>query len=117
MPLTPEQEWTLVACGLVAHADGILKEGECDQVLAMIDERLSPEDQHTWVAMVSSSEALEDHLRELPPILPLFHEPLLERAWAMALADGDVDEVELKVVERIAEMIGAAPEDLSAWRD
>jgi len=117
MPLTPEQEWTLVACGLVAHADGVLKEGECDQVLAMIDERLGAEDQDRWVALVSSREALDAHLHGLPPILPLFHEPVLERAWAMALADGEIDEVELTVFERIASMIGADPRDLASWRD
>jgi uncharacterized tellurite resistance protein B-like protein len=117
MPLTPEQEWTLVACGLVAHADGVLKEGECDQVLAMIDERLSPADQDHWIALVSSREALNAHLEELPPILPLFHEPLLERAWAMALADGEVDEAELEVVERVASLVGADPKDLASWRD
>lgn len=115
--LTPEQEWTLVACGLVAHADGILKDGECDQVLAMIDERLSPDDQDRWIALVASREALEAHLKELPPILPLFHEPLLERAWAMALADGDINAAEIEVVEHIANMAGASPEDLANWRD
>jgi len=35
MPLSPEQEWTLAACGLVAHADGILEAGEWDRVLAV----------------------------------------------------------------------------------
>jgi hypothetical protein len=31
--LTPEQEWTLVACGLIAHADDELEFGEWDQIL------------------------------------------------------------------------------------
>lgn len=117
MPLTPEQEWTLVACGLVAHADGVLKEGECDQVLAMIDERLSPGDQEAWVNLLASREALLEHVKELPPILPLFHEPILERAWAMALADGEVGDTELRVVEEIATMVGADLDDLASWRD
>ncbi|MCB9703467.1 MAG: TerB family tellurite resistance protein [Myxococcales bacterium] len=117
MPLTPEQEWTLVACGLVAHADGVLKEGECDQVLAMIDERLSPGDQEAWVNLLASREALLEHVKELPPILPLFHEPILERAWAMALADGEVGDTELRVVEEIASMVGADLDDLASWRD
>ncbi|MEZ4451206.1 MAG: TerB family tellurite resistance protein [Nannocystaceae bacterium] len=115
MPLTPEQEWTLVACGLVAHADGVLKEGECDQVLAMLDERLSPTDQEQWVALLASREALLRHVDELPPILPLFHEALLERAWAMVLADGEIGESERKVVDEIATMLGADLNDLKSW--
>lgn len=115
MPLTPEQEWTLVACGLVAHADGVLKEGECDQVLAMVDERLSAADQEHWVALLASREALLAHVDELPPILPLFHEALLERAWAMVLADGEIGESERQVVDEIAKMLGADLEDLKGW--
>ena len=36
MHLTPEQEWILVACGLIAHADGEIKPGERDLILAML---------------------------------------------------------------------------------
>ena len=117
MPLTPEQEWTLIACGLVAHADGVLKEGECDQVLAMIDERLPPDEHERWTRLLSDRAALRRHVDDLPPLLPLFHEPLFERVWAMALADGEVGPDELRVVDEVAALVGADPDELATWRD
>jgi uncharacterized tellurite resistance protein B-like protein len=117
MPLTPEQEWTLVACGLVAHADGVLRHGECEQVLAMIDERLQAEEHERWVALIADRAALRRYVEELPPLLPLFHEPLFERVWAMVLADGDVGAAEEQVVDEVAEMVGASPEELKEWRE
>lgn len=117
MSLTPEQEWTLIACGLVAHADGVLKEGECDQVLAMLDERLPPDEHERWSRLLADRAALVSHVEELPPLLPLFHEPLFERVWAMALADGEVGDEELAVVDQIAARVGADPDELASWRD
>ncbi len=115
MALTPEQEWTIVACGLMAHADGELTEGECDPVLAAIDERLPPSERARWTALLIDRAALERHFEALPPPLPLFYEELLERAWSIALA-GEAGEAELAMLERIARHIDADLDELATWR-
>lgn len=116
MPLTPEQEWIIAACGLIAHADGDLSPGESDQVLAMLDEHLSPDEHTRWLALLADHDALRRAFAELPPPLPAFTEPLLEKAWTMALADGHAGEAEIRELERIAEEIGIDAHDLADWR-
>ena len=116
MPLTPEQEWIIAACGLIAHADGELSSGESDQVLAMLDERLTPQEHARWLLLLTDHAALEATFRELPPPLPAFTEPLLEKAWTMALADGHASELEVRVLEHIASDIGIDAAELAAWR-
>ena len=116
MALTPEQEWTIVACGLIAHADGELTAGECDPVLAASDERLPSDERATWTAILTDGDALERRFQQTPPPLPLFHEELLERAWSIALADGDASEAEHAALVRIAAHIGVDLEELAAWR-
>jgi len=116
MPLTPEQEWIVAACGLIAHADGEFSPGESDQVLAMLDEHLSPEEHARWLALLGDLDALRRAFAELPPPLPAFTEPLLEKAWTMALADGHAGAAEIRELERIAEDLGIDPHDLAGWR-
>ena len=43
----------LAACGLVAHADGIVEAGEWDRVLWMLDERIGAEDASAWVELLA----------------------------------------------------------------
>ena len=116
MPLTPEQDWTLAACGLIAHADGDLSRGECDQVLAMLDESLAPEEHAHWLAVLNDGAALLRVFHELPPPLPAFSESLLEQAWTMALADGHASESEVRELERIASELGIGAGELAGWR-
>jgi len=115
--LTPEQEWSIVACGLIAHADGELSAGECDPVLAAIDERLAPEERTKWTAILTDRDALEQHLVNLPPPLPLFYEEMLERAWSIALADGAGSEAEREVFDLIADTLGCDSEEVARWRE
>ena len=116
MPLTPEQEWIIAACGLIAHADGEFSPGESDQVLVMLDEHLSAEEHARWLTLLGDHDALRVAFAELPPPLPAFTEPLLEKAWSMALADGHAGAAEIRVLERIAEDIGIDPTELAGWR-
>lgn len=116
MQLTPEQEWILVACGLIAHADGELKPGERDLILAMLDERLDDDDTGRWFALLGDLDGLRQAFDELPPPLPAFTETTLERAWAMALADGEASAAEVVVMEQIAAQIGVMPSELARWR-
>lgn len=116
MTLTPEQEWILVACGLVAHADGELKDGECELILALLDERLTDGEHSRWLDLLGDREALRRTFSELPPPLPLFTETTLEKAWAMALADGEASPAEIEVMEEIAGQLGVSARELTGWR-
>jgi tellurite resistance protein len=116
MPLSPEQEWTLVACGLVAHADGILEVGEWDQVLWMIDERIDAKDTQAWLAALADKAELETRFAALQPPAPLFGETILERAWRMALADGHGSDEEAKVHDQIAARLGVAAKEAAKLR-
>jgi len=117
MVLSPEQEWTLVACGLVAHADGILEIGEWDQVLWMLDERLPADVAEWWIDLLAKREALQVKLGELPLPPPLFAETILERAWRMALADGRGSDEEMWVHDDLAARLGVEAAQNKAWRD
>ena len=122
--LTPEQEWILVACGMIAHADDMLEFGEWDQILRFIDANVEDEQLQPWLDMLGDRPALEKRFAELDPPLPFFAEQLLEAAWRMALADGSGSEIEAAVHDRIAEKVGIpghlidGPEDLRReWFD
>ena len=116
MPLSPEQEWTLAACGLGAHADGILEAGEWDRVLWMLDERLRKEDATAWIELLADRERLSAHLDGLAPPMPFFVEPILEKAWRMALADGEVSEHEQQVHDDLAEKLGLPADEVARLR-
>ncbi len=114
--LTPEQEWTLVACGLIAHADDALEFGEWDQILRLIDASVDDAGIQPWLDLLGDRPALERRFAELDPPLPLMSEGLLEQAWRMALADGSGSEIEAAVHDRIAEKFGVSAEQAQAWR-
>lgn len=116
MPLTPEQEWIIAACGLIAHADGELSPGEIDQVLAMLDEHISDEDHARWLDLLGDGQRLARAFAEMAPPLPAFTEPLLEQAWSMALADGHASDTEVRELERIAGGLGISAGELAGWR-
>jgi len=113
MALSPEQEWTLVGCGLVAHADGIVEIGEWEQVLFMLDERLEDDDVDPWLALLSDREALQQHLATLAPPPTVLAESILEKSWRMALADGEGGDAEASVHDDLATRLGF---DLPALR-
>src|SRR5690606_23000467 len=53
--------WTLTACGLMAHADGVLDGEECDRITAMIEEEVGTDaDAYAeWLAVVGDRASLE----------------------------------------------------------
>ncbi|NVB42395.1 hypothetical protein G6O69_31520 [Pseudenhygromyxa sp. WMMC2535] len=114
--LSPEQEWTLITCGLIAHADDMLEFGEWDQILNLIDARVEDEAMQPWLDMLGDRRALERRFLELEPPLPDFAEVLLEQGWRMALADGAASEVEAAVHDRVAERLGVSAERAAALR-
>jgi len=115
--LSPEQEWTLVACGLVAHADEVLEVGEWDRVLRMVDGLLDAGELDGVLSMLSDRSALEARFAALPPPLPAFAETVLRQCWHMALADGHISEFEAAVHDRIAEKVGIDAETASRLRE
>lgn len=116
MPLSPEQEWTLLACGLMAHADGILETEEWDQVLWMLDERIETEDTKTWVARLGDVDALRAHAKATPIPPPFLCEDILSKAWRMGLADGGGNEREVAVHDELAAMLGEDATTVAGWR-
>lgn len=116
MPLSPEQEWTLAACGLVAHADGIVEAGEWNRVLWMLDERIGAEDASTWVDLLADRERLVAHVESMPPPMPFFVDGILEKAWRMALADGEGSEQEAAIHDDLAVRMGVPAEEAARLR-
>ncbi len=115
--LTPEQEWVLVGCGLIAHADDILEVGEWDQILRIVDARLADDEAERWLDLLMDRAALEKRFAELPPPLPTFSEELLDHCWRMALADGNGSEVEAAVHDRIADKLGVDGDQAAQLRE
>jgi hypothetical protein len=117
MALTPEQEWTLVACGLIAHADEVLEVGEWDHILRLVGGSVSREDEAKWLDTLADRGALEARFKELQPPPPVFSEQLLEQCWRIALADGSGSEIEAAVHDHIGERLGIDPDQAADWRE
>lgn len=117
MALTPEQEWTLVGCGLIAHADEILDIGEWDEVLRYVGATLSEADQQVWMEILSNQEQLEQRFGSLSPLPSEQGEELLRRCWQMALADGTGSDIEATVHDRIARKLGIDLEHTARMRE
>ena len=116
MALKLELEWTLVACGLVALADGVLKGGEAGRVLDMVHEALPPEEQDEWIDLVSDRERLLARVARLAPPPADSHEQILRRAWSIALVDGEGSTDEARVLEQIGERLGIERGHVVTWR-
>lgn len=117
MALTTEQEWILVGCGLIAHADEILDIGEWDEVLRYVGSALSEQDQLVWMEILSHQDQLQQRFAALPPIDEAAREDVLRRCWQMALADGTGSDVEASVHDAIARRLAVDPEKVSRWRE
>lgn len=116
MAVTPETEWILVACGLIAHADGVLDGNEAERLMAMIDDRIGEDDYPEWLSVISNKDELEARYAALPDPPPEQHRSVLEEAWSMALVDGERNTEELLVLTKIAERLGVDPIQLEFWR-
>ena len=116
MALTPEQEWTLVACGMIAHADDVLEIGEWDEIVRLINARITDEEQQHWLGVLTDRAQLETLFAGMAPPPPIFSETLMRQAWHMALADGHGSDIEAAVHDRIADRIGISAEQAADWR-
>jgi uncharacterized tellurite resistance protein B-like protein len=116
MSVSPETEWILVACGLIAHADGVLDGNEVERLMAMVDDRIPEDDYAEWLDIIGDQAQLEARYANLANPPASQHRPILEEAWAMAMVDGERNAHELIVLARIAERFGVEPMQLEFWR-
>ncbi|MCA9699376.1 MAG: hypothetical protein KC431_17760, partial [Myxococcales bacterium] len=88
MPVSPEIEWILIACGLIAHADGHLDGNEVERLMSMVDDQIPADEYADWLDLLGDREALEARYAALPEPPASQHRSLLEEAWTMAMVDG-----------------------------
>lgn len=117
MALSLESQWTVVACGVMAHADGVLDGEECDLLLAMVEGEADAEEYSAWLSTISDRERLEEMLLQLPTPPQISHRELLETAWTVAVADGQRTPSEQEALERIAARLGVESVQLEFWRE
>lgn len=117
MALSLTTQWTLVASGLVAHADHVLSGEECERLMALVDEEVDGDAYAQWMSIVSDRERLDTMLAglSLPPSES--HRQILEDAWLMSVVDGERVEAEIDALRRIAERLKVEPKQLDAWRE
>lgn len=116
MSLTSDQEWTLIACGLLALADRVLTGGEASRLLTLVSAYLEPEEQDEWMDLLSDQAALEAHFSRMSPPPEESHQALLERVWMIALADGEASMAEIRVFDQIGARLGISAEQLAILR-
>lgn len=117
MPVSPETQWVLVACGLIAHADGEIDGNEAERLMAMVDEKIPADDYADWLGWIGDRAKLEEFYATLPDPPPEQHRNLLEEAWTMAMVDGSRNTDELLVLARLADRLGVEPMQLEFWRE
>lgn len=117
MALSLPTQWTLVASGLMAHADHVLSGEECERLMALVDEEVDGDAYAEWMSIVSDPARLSATLASLPVPPTASHRPILEEAWLMAVVDGERVEAELDALRGIAKRLGVAPAQLESWRD
>lgn len=117
MPDSAELAWTVTACALIAHADGVLEGAECERLMAMIDEELADHDYADWLALVSDPARLHAQIEALPAPPRARHREVLERAWGMAMVDGESCAAEVAMLESLGARLGVEPVQLEFWRE
>jgi DnaJ-domain-containing protein 1 len=117
MALSLPTQWTLVASGLMAHADHVLSGEECERLMALVDEEVDGEAYAEWMSVVSDPARLSATLERLAVPPAESHRQILEEAWLMAVVDGERVEAELDALRGIATRLGVAPAQLEQWRE
>lgn len=117
MALSSTSQWTLVACGIVAHADGVLDGAECDRLMSLVEHEADADEYATWLGTISDAEELEQMLETMDPPPVEDHRDILEEAWTLSIIDGDRCDAELAALERIANRLGVEPVQLEYWKE
>ena len=117
MALSLESQWTVVACGVMAHADGVLDGEECDLLLAMVEGEADADEYGAWLSTISDRGRLEEMLAQLPTPPEAAHREILETAWTVAVADRERTAPEEVALARIAARLGIESVQREFWRD
>ncbi|MCH9686182.1 MAG: TerB family tellurite resistance protein [Deltaproteobacteria bacterium] len=117
MALPLATQWTLVASGLIAHADHVLTGEECERLMGLVDEVADGDDYAQWMSIISDPEALETQLAGLPIPPQQSHRKIAETAWLMAVVDGERVDAEIAALQRIAARLSIEPMQLEFWRE
>ncbi|MCA9709894.1 MAG: TerB family tellurite resistance protein [Myxococcales bacterium] len=117
MALSLQTQWTLVASGLVAHADHVLAGEECERLMALVDQEVDGDEYAQWMAAISDPDQLRTMLVGLAVPPPETHREILEEAWLMAVVDGERADEELDALRRVAERLGVESMQLDFWRE
>lgn len=117
MALSLQTQWTLVASGLIAHADEVMAGEECERLMALLDERADEDEYSAWFELVSDPEGLFAKLESLPALPEEHHRAVLEEAWLMAAADGKRVPEEAEMLGRVAKKLGVETVQLDFWRE
>jgi len=117
MALSLTTQWTLVASGLVAHADRVLSGEECERLMMLVDEEVDGDSYAEWMGIVSDRERLDAMLTGLTLPPSESHRQILEDAWLMAVVDGERAQEELDVLRRIATRLRVDGKQLESWRE
>ena len=107
----------MVACGVMAHADGVLDGEECDLLLAMVEGEADADEYGAWLSTISDRARLEEMLTMLPTPPEAAHREILETAWTVAVADGERTAPEEEALARIAARLGIESVQLEFWRE
>lgn len=107
----------LVACGVMAHADGVLDGQECDRLLAMVEDEADSDDDGAWLSTIGDRDRLEEMLEALPALPEEHHRDVLENAWLLAVVDGERTAPELAALESLAKRLGVEQMQLEFWRE
>lgn len=117
MALSLETQWTVVGCGVMAHADGVLDGEECDVLLSMVEGEANASEYSAWLSTISDRDRLEEMLTELPAPSEDAVRDILETAWTTAIVDGQRSPSEEEALNRIACRLGIESNQLDFWRD
>jgi hypothetical protein len=117
MALSLTTQWTLVASGLVAHADHVLAGEECERLMALVDEEIDGDAYAEWMSAISDPARLSTLLAGLAVPPAPSHRQILEDAWLMAVVDGERCEAEIEALRRIAARLQVETAQLDAWRE
>lgn len=116
MALSLPNQWTLVACGVIAHADGVLDGEECDRLMSMVEQEVDGEEYSSWMAIISDPRRLDELLEGLEPPPAQTHREILEQAWVVSIVDGERTQPEEEALQRVAKRLGVEPMQLDFWR-
>lgn len=117
MAIPVQTQWTLVASGLVAHADHVLAGEECDRLMTMVEQEVDGDEYAEWMAAIGDPERLEALFEQLDQAPSDCHREILEEAWLIAVVDGERADEELEALRRVADRLGVAPKQLDGWRE